>query len=370
MALAACSNDGWDVDGVSSKYITFGTPAVQAVARDALVSFPNGGQFQVLGYLKSYSFSGGTLQGELDEGSVSTAWKDKEAVTPPSVFGGDAVNQAGVSVTYNNGSCTYTPLTRWHEDEEALYSFYYYYPASGYFSTAFDDIAGKIVGLPRLTFTMPFSGGDEGVARDMLAVPDAMYGFSQDVSRGGMLVPVFHHLLAGLRMQVNNYSTTSDVTVNSLRVYAPDFRRDVTLNDDFALAVGSQVFGGSFQFGSESVTVPKVETASGSVETASGNSEQIGGTLLLVPYTSATGVYFGDGAEVEISYNFNGHAQTKRQSLAFGLTIDPGYIYTLQLNFVGSDLVLEFIADNNQQWEEGNEGSGSDSSSNENITFE
>ncbi len=371
LVLAACSNDEAEIDTLNPyEYITFGAPGVTVAARDALTAFPEGGAFQVLGYLKSYSFSGGVMQDVLDDNSVTTQWETKAAVTPPSVFGGDVVNRTGVTVTYENGYCTYVPLTRWNENANAYYSFYYYYPASGgFFNTDFDNIAGdNIVGLPRLIYTMPFSGGDSSTSREMSSVPDAMYGFSEDVTQGnGTVTPTFHHLLAGLRMQVNNYSAVADVTVNSIRVYSSNFRQNITLNNDFTTTMGGQTFGGSFQFVDQAITVPKVE---GDAENANGNSESIDKTLLLVPYSSASGVYFGDDTTVEISYTFGGAVTNKTNSLAFGLSINPGVIYTLHLNFVGSDLVLEFIVDNNQQWENGNEGTSDDSNNNENITFE
>lgn len=381
LALGACTSDEPYMPRPSDpgEYITFGVPGVgTADTRAALEAFPDGGQFQVLGYLKSYTFTSGGMEGTLDDGSVSTSWEAKADVTPPSVFGtsedaSSEVNTTGTTVTYQNGYCTYANPQHWNAAEDARYSFYYYYPAadSGFFTTTFGQVGGQTVGLPNLTFTMPFRGGDGNTSRDMNSVPDAMYGFSEDVMRSTVsVVPQFRHLLAGLRMQVNNYNTRHGVTITGLRVYGSDFRRDITLNSDFTTTM-SGTFGGSFQFVTDgsSVTVPKVEETSEG-ETAVGNSAAVGGTLLLVPYKSSNGRYFGDDAKVEVTYTFDGGQEIRDSALAFGLDINPGTIYTLQLNFVGSDLVLEFIVDNNQQWVDGNDSNLGDYDDNENITFE
>lgn len=372
--LVSCANE--DMEWLSAdpaNYIMFGQPSVSASTRAALQSFPDGGQFQVLGYLKSYKFtSTGVDPTQFDDNSITTPWTTKGSVTPPSVWGNDAVvNQTGTTVTYHQGGyCTYDNLTPWNEEENALYSFFYYYPASGSFTTSFDKIGGSgsdaIVGLPALTFTMPFSGESGKIAQDMDEIPDAMYGFSEDVTRSnGTVNPQLNHLLAGLKMRINNYNTKSDVTVKSLRVYGNGFRRNMTLNNDFTITVGSETFVGSFQFIDEAVTVEKVDNT----VDATGNFYEIDKTLLLIPYTSSSGIYFGEDIAVEISYNFVSGDQTQIKSLAFGLTIEAGTIYTLQLNFVGDDLVLDFYAE--QQWEDGNWDTGDDPGANNgSITFE
>ena len=372
--LASCENE--DMEWLSAdpaNYIMFGQPSVSASTRAALQSFPDGGQFRVLGYLKSYKFtSAGVDPNHFDDNSITTPWSTKGSVTPPSVWGDDvSVNQTGVTVTYHQGGyCTYNDLTPWNEEANALYSFFYYYPASGSISVSFDKIGGDgsdaIVGLPALTFTMPFSGGSGELARNIDEIPDAMYGFSEDVTRSnGTVNPQFHHLLAGLKMRINNYNTTSNVTVNSLRVYGNGFRKNMTLNNDFTTTVGSETFGGSFQFVDEAVTVEKVENT----VDATGNFYEIDKTLLLVPYTSSSGIYFGEDIEVEIKYNFVTGEKTETNSLAFGLTIEAGTIYTLQLNFVGDDLVLDFYAE--QQWEDGNlDTEDNPGANNGSITFE
>ena len=372
--LVSCENE--DMEWLSAdpaNYIMFGQPSVSASTRAALQSFPDGGQFQVLGYLKSYKFtSTGVDPTQFDDNSITTPWTTKGSVTPPSVWGSDAaVNQKGTTVTYHQGGyCTYDNLTPWNEEENALYSFFYYYPASDSFSVSFDKIGGNgsdaIVGLPALTFMMPFTAGNKATVRTMGEIPDAMYGFSEDVTRSnGTVNPQFHHLLAGLKMRINNYNTMYDVTVTSLRVYGNGFRKNMTLNNDFTITVGSETFGGSFQFVDDAVTVEKVENA----VDATGNFYEIDKTLLLIPYTSSSGIYFGEDIKVEISYSFVSGDKTATNDLAFGLNVEAGTIYTLQLNFVGDDLVLDFYAE--QQWEDGNLDTGNNSGAdNGSITFE
>lgn len=372
--LVSCANE--DMEWLSAdpaNYIMFGQPSVSASTRAALQSFPDGGQFQVLGYLKSYKFtSTGVDPTQFDDNSITTPWTTKGSVTPPSVWGSDAVvNQTGTTVTYHQGGyCTYDNLTPWNEVENALYSFFYYYPASGSFSVSFDKIGGDgsdaIVGIPTLAFTMPFTDGDVATERVMDNIPDAMYGFSENVTRSnGTVNPQFNHLLAGLKMRINNYNTMHNVTVTSLRVYGNGFRRNMTLNNDFTTTVGSETFGGSFQFVDDAVTVEKVENA----VDATGNFYEIDKTLLLIPYTSSSGIYFGEDIKVEISYSFVSGDKTATNDLAFGLNVEAGTIYTLQLNFVGDDLVLDFYAE--QQWEDGNLDTGNNpGADNGSITFE
>lgn len=374
--MASCNKDeDFSMPLNPSEYITFGQPNIRLSSRAALSSFPDGGQFQVLGYLKSYEFSEtGINSDNLDDNSVSNSWAIKEVITPPSVFGGDKVNTTGATITYKDGYCTYdniSNLTLWHDNTSALYSFYYYYPANGnYFSTDFNEFgtygSNIIVGLPNLTYTMPFKDGSSSTVLEMESIPDVMYGFSSDVDRNvGFVIPRFQHLLSGLKVRVNNYSSTNDVTVKSIRIYSSNFRRDITLNSDFSQTIGSQTFGGSFQFIDDvnGITVPS------SNQEETGNSSEINKTLLLVPYTSnSDGIYFGDDTKIEIIYDFISSGTIKTNDLAFGLTMESGTIYTLQLNFVGDDLVLDFFAE--QQWEDGNTVPEGNPGSNGNITFE
>ena len=377
--LASCSNDEPEVVPVNpDEYITFGAPAVSSSTRAPLDAFPDGGQFQVIGYLMSYQFEGPSVSTSLNEGSVTTDWDAKSEVTPPAVFGSNMINQTGVTVTYSGGYCTYKDVERWHTNAGARYSFFYYYPTSDRFATMFrnfNNLAGYPVGFPTLTYNMPWSGGSASQSREMDEVDDAMYGYDTDVLHGsGTVTPRLHHMLAGLNVQINNYSTDSDVRITELRIHSSSFRSSVTLGENFTLTAGSGTFGGSFEFvdATNPVVIDMVEEIGSVSGGLSGNSHKLDKTLLLVPYRSASGSddygprYFGDDAMIEVAYTFDGHEDTRSRPLAFGLaSIDPGVIYTLQLNFVGSDLVLDFIVDNSQQWEDGNEGD-----SNGNITFE
>ena len=86
-------------------------------------------------------------------------------------------------------------------------------------------------------------------------------------------------------------------------------------------------------------------------------------TLLLVSNISQTGKengYFGN-IEVVIEYTFGGERKTQRFTRPENFLPAGGTIYTAQLNFIGNAFVLNFIVDNNYQWEDGGDSD---------ITFE
>ena len=68
---------------------------------------------------------------------------------------------------------------------------------------------------------------------------------------------------------------------------------------------------------------------------------------------SGTGTSFGENVKVRIEYVFNGVPNVFETARPGTFTPQAGIKYTAQLNFVGDTFVLQFVVDNQEQWEDG-----------------
>ena len=76
--------------------------------------------------------------------------------------------------------------------------------------------------------------------------------------------------------------------------------------------------------------------------------------LLTVPLSNATdGTYFGTDVVVHIEYTYKGNEKTARAERPTDFQPRSGVRYTAQLNFVGETFALNFIAEDNDFWEDG-----------------
>ena len=270
------------------------------------------------------------------------------------------------------------------------YSFFAYYPYNDaaldnddYFTIITNE---NTLGAPKVKFSIPeISKGvtrtvqyivskDTGTGSvtteqrefnvlDDSKVPDAMVAQSIDVTKAGGTVPLnFLHMLTGLNFQVNNYNAKEDetgaqvpgdpVVIHSL-VLAGKFYRSIEINFDSNYGYPDETFDGAYMIVDDEANI-----SVGGLESVS----QIGGkTLLLVSNLGDSEGYIGD-LTLEITYSF-GSSQRKTQSFSRPENFMPagGTIYTAQLNFIGDSFVLNFIIDNNTQWEDGGDSD---------ITFE
>lgn len=346
-ALAACRKGEGDRQQavLSDDPIRFGTPSIKVSRSELNVraagpvnEFPSGGDFGVLGYCLA-NYDGST---ELNPTTGPTPWASKAVLCSPHVF-------YKQQVKYNGTACYYTGTQqRWYEASDYLYTFLAYSPYGDAYYTV-EPTTQTGIGLPSLTFSMPFSGGDLSTLRPIDQIPDAMAAAAVDVSRqDGKVDLSFEHLLAGFNFKVNNYNPTNDLTIHGLRLVG-NFYRSLKIRMNQGLEFPSEMFAGTFTFldggdDADDVTVGHDKMA-----------ERVGGeTLMLVSNLGASPDYLGTGIEIQIDYSFMGVRTTgKAFALPGGYLPQGGTIYTIEMNFIGDAFVLNFVVDNNQMWEEG-----------------
>ena len=359
LLASACSDD--EIAGLptfADTAIEFGAPSVgvEVGTRGPVNQLPDGASFGVFGYcLAQTSPSDQTL----NTASGNQVWDYKKQLCRPEVF----YNQ---QVTYNQGVCTYTPPEQWYAPTDYNYSFFAYYPYGNTFqgNTFFTtSTTATTLGAPKVEFSIPFDSTDETTPLDDSKVPDAMVAQSIDVTRNtGQVQLNFLHILTGLNFQVNNYNVDENgnpgnpVTIHSLKLRGK-FYKSVQINFDQGYDFPDETFHGTYTILDDSdkdVTVNGLESVS-----------KIGDkTLLLVSNLNKTSTddgYLGQ-LSLDIVYSF-GDSQRRSRSFPRPENFLPsgGTIYTAQLNFIGDSFVLNFIVDNNQQWEDGGDSD---------ITFE
>ncbi len=172
----------------------------------------------------------------------------------------------------------------------------------------------------------------------------------------------FLHILTGLNFQVNNYNAKENgdpgerVTIHSLKLYGT-FYKSIEINFDSGYNFPDETFSGTYTIVPEGsdIEVPGLTSVS-----KIGNK-----TILMVSnlfQTIGTSAYLGD-LKLKIKYSFGTSISDKIQTFTRPDNFLPagGTIYTAQLNFIGNSFVLNFVVDNNQQWEDGGDSD---------ITFE
>lgn len=382
LLLAACEKTdvNTEPDGSEIKF-TLSDVQVDVESKAGPVNrLPDGSAFGVLGYCQAQTAPNDQI---LNESTGSLPWDQKKTLCRPHLF----YNQ---KVSYSGGVCTYTPVQNWYGPVDYQYSFFAYYPYNDaaldnddYFTIITNE---NTLGAPKVKFSIPeISKGvtrtvqyivskDTGTGSvtteqrefnvlDDSKVPDAMVAQSIDVTKAGGTVPLnFLHMLTGLNFQVNNYNAKEDetgaqvpgdpVVIHSL-VLAGKFYRSIEINFDSNYGYPDETFDGAYMIVDDEANI-----SVGGLESVS----QIGGkTLLLVSNLGDSEGYIGD-LTLEITYSF-GSSQRKTQSFSRPENFMPagGTIYTAQLNFIGNSFVLNFIIDNNTQWEDGGDSD---------ITFE
>lgn len=350
LAMSACNED--EIGGqpvLSGEAIEFGAPSihVEADTRGPVDQLPEGSSFGVLGYCLAQTAPDNTT---LNPASGSQVWNNKKQLCYPEVF-------YMKEVTYSGGSCSYEPLEEWYEPTNYNYSFFAYYPYEGAFTVT---TGAQELGAPKVKFSIPFSGTDKNKPLDDTLVPDAMVAQEIDVVRKtGQVQLNFLHILTGLNFQVNNYNAKENgdpgetVTIHSLKLYGT-FYKSIEINFDSGYNFPNETFSGTYTI------VP--EDSDIEVRGLTSVSEIGNKTILMVSnlsQTTGTSAYLGD-LKLEIKYSF-GTGKTQTFTRPDNFLPAGGTIYTAQLNFIGNSFVLNFVVDNNQQWEDGGDSD---------ITFE
>ena len=354
LALTACDKE--DSRGIEpGDMIEFGLPGVQldGTSRGSVPVYelPSGSSFGVFGYCLAQKAPDDATP---VEASGALPWENKKNLIKPKLF-------YQKEVTYSGSGCSYEEPVPWKKPADYLYAFFAYYPfapESGFSMISDEDTFGA----PSVKFTMPVGAANSiNYDLDQHDIPDAMVAQEIDVTRGSGVVPLhFYHILAGLNFQVNNYNkdqedpgTGIELIVHSLKLQGT-FYKSIVINFDKGYDYpADETYQGTYTLVNSDISIP-----------AGTSKSQIGErTLLLVSNISQTGAengYFGN-IEVVIEYTFGGERKTQRFSRPENFLPAGGTIYTAQLNFIGNAFVLNFIVDNNYQWEDGGDSD---------ITFE
>lgn len=385
-ALACCamlsSCDGGKAGLVTApdpvRHVTFASPAVlmqgaemlgQPDTRSYLLnSFPDGQAYRVYGYCVPDAVSGGTD----DYAGALSPWNTKSTRVKADVFYGTDVTCTGAMTSYGNLKEWYSAgidgIPSGAQASQFRYSFIAHYPVDCFSMNKADASAA---GVPVLTFTMPWSGGDMDTERDHREVPDAMLAARFDHIRANGAVPLnFYHIMTGIRFRVNNYSD-KDLIIESARL-SGRFYSEATF--DFAktqvvqtaVPLEQKSFSGYFSLIADG-TSQTCPAGAASPYLGLSDTEPEGTTVLLLPNLDAdpstadrpeNPIYsLGSGKTITIRYRYAGDTETKTALIPdFHLSYRPAQStrYTANLNFVGDRFVLIFQADTDS-WGDGSD---------------
>ena len=352
-AACSCSKDNTVTS--SGNEIIFGLASgisVEETTKGAVFSetLPDGSSFGVFGYCLAQTAPDNAT---LNNSSGPIQWEQKRSLSTPHLF-------YGQEVTYSGGLCSYQPVKEWYEPSDYRYSFFAYYPYGNFETlTSSTDFAE-----PRIKFSMPFDTAiaDTASVLSLEDVPDAMVAMNIDAVKGaGKAELEFYHILTGLRFTVNNYNAAEDadgnmvaghdVTIHSIKLRG-EFYKSVIIDFYSGMEYTDDVFYGTYDILGDDeadIVIPGLTSVT-----------NIGGkTILLVSNQSNTGLENGFLGDIDllIDYSFiEIDGETRRhQRIARPENFQPseGTIYTAQLNFIGDAFVLNFIVDNDSQWEDG-----------------
>ena len=384
LLLAACSaaDDPMPSGGYGGDVISFGTPRVSLeesrTRAELMNSLAPRSVFGVLGYCIPYQLN----EDVPDYRGGNSDWLTKKSLSHADVMYCEPVFFDGARCVYSSDGATFNRPRRWYADDDTggvetgrfLYSFVAYHPygavgQGGGFAVSPADALTR--GVPKLTYTMPYdAGGDAARALDPDASADAMIAacFDHSSSQGTVQLE-FRHLLTGLRLQINNYNAVdrddpqaNTVTIHSLTL-SGDFYRTAEIDfspADPVMSVGDETFSGTFRFigqdGGEQFA-PNSARVVGSTP----DNEQ-GTVLLLLPKFDARAEgatsavpYLGMRKTITVEYSYpDGVRVTKViPDFSLGRVPEQGTCYTINLNFIGDQLLLMFTADAIEYWEEG-----------------
>lgn len=369
LMITGCIQNEPEIVYDPSERIVFSYPFLMVETRSGFLdALYNGDVFGVIGYCIPYLPGTNTLS----YSGASSQWSTKRSLCPPSVFYGQPirVTSSGCSYDYESQDPMSTANNPkfWYKDgfdldgseesnvqnaDEYLYSFFAYYPFDDW--TIESPDSKTAAGAPVLKFTIP----------DDRDTPDAMLGvlYNQDKGTRGLQFN-FYHVMTGLGFEVNNLSER-ELKVYSVKLKGNFFK---SVSVDFTGDVVEYSFPAEYD-SKEYVFIDRPDDNPMVLEssedgTSSSDIEDIKYILLI----SGEDTYFGNDVKVEITYDFGNGKQTQSYTRPGTFTPTPGVRYTAQLNFVGNAFVLQFIVDNSDIWEDGENDDNDDT--NDDIVFE
>lgn len=392
MSVTACTDtEDMMPEFDDSRCINFGLPVQvsssygEAESRsDLLDNLPAGSEFGVLGYC--VPFTVGSTDPNYNAGS--DIWSLKRKLCPPDVFFKQKVTVGANGCTYvrpggtgNNdpkywykqGYDTNNSLNNSIPDaEDYKYTFFAYYPFEGCFTVDAPN-SPSVAGAPTFIFTMPQIGDNLDKQLSHNNTPDAMLAALYNVTKdNGSVQFTFSHLLTALGFEVNNFSNY-DLVIHSIKLGGSFYKKiKIDLSGDnvafsflpdrytgkYTIFDGSLMDGGDLQL---------LHPTDGNTVTSSPSpigpktGDDINKNFVML--ISGTGTSFGENVKVYIDYTFNNKRTQKELTRPGTFTPQPGKRYTAQLNFVGDAFVINFVVNNNGEWENGQTG-------NDDIVFE
>lgn len=365
--FASCSDEPHPARGDVSKYIVFDPPKVVMAGSGSRSVIENeiGGNFAVYGYCVP-RIAGNT--GTKDWFNASLSWNEKSSYVTPHVFSNQTVAPDG------KYSMTGGALKEWEADNgydaaNFRYSFIAHYPASGgrfSMNRTGDGNANTSMGVPVLTFTMPWNGGNAAVERNHSEIPDLMYAASFDHRKSDGQVPLrFNHLLTAFRFKINNY-TGLKLIVKKVSLTG-SFNRSATMSFNTTTPERSEVsgsFGATFVISDIEQTLASQSSGDTYLGASAANNND-GVTIMLMPGLNSGNSpdfnYLGSNTRLLITYEVR-NEQTDAVIGSYNevaAAFNPsrplaGTRYAVNLNFVGNEFVLIFTPESDN-WESGSD---------------
>ena len=383
LALASCSGDAPDAPDTDANIIAFSRPLVISPDGDSRANLinsylPEGQSFGVMGYCIPRRVNN---TAEFEPTSGSSVWEVKKSLITP-----DVLNRAELKVAGNG--CFYTgtaglwyttsmdPVKGNNVDPSAFsYTFIAYYPYNGRFTVSSEK--GNDLGAPSLNYTVVYGSADDPhgngvgspdnlIERHPDATTDAMYAITTDHVRASGAVDLrFRHIMSGISVQLNNYSETEDITVNSVTLEG-GFYRNAKIDfapSDPEITVGDEKYYGKFQFletegtGANRTVKPLTVPKQSALTAGATDAKPDGTVVLLLPNANGgEGKYLGEEKHIKISYTYKGQT-IDNIDVRFNLGRVPqaGTNYRLNINFLGDQILLMLTANGIEYWQEGSD---------------
>lgn len=360
-----------------SDRMVFSVPYMSVETRSVFKNvLEEGDVFGVIGYCVPY-VPGGT---QFAYSGASSTWSIKRNLCPPSVFYGQPVRVLSNGCTYDytsqDPSTTSNNPKYWYKDgygldgaylpevsgaDQFLYSFFAYYPYGSF--EILKPQSPTEAGPPSVRFTMPQVTSQQPL--NHLDTPDAMLGviYNQNKKTRNIQFNLFH-VLTGLGFEVNNFSER-ELKVYSIKLSGNFYKSvDIDFSGDAAtFDFPSDRYAGTYVlYDGEDNPMVLPSSPDGT------SSSDIAETEHILLISGKENTFFGENVEVKIDYDFGSGRTTASYTRPGTFTPSPGIRYTAQLNFVGDAFVLQFITDNGDMWEDGENEDGDDT--NDDIIFE
>lgn len=392
LLFSGCSSD--DGPEPVDDIIEFGVPSIELGAPEEvsraqrLDVLPADEVFGVSGYCVPFTAGEDPTLNYNAAGNYWTA-KNKSAVAD--VMWNQPIKFDGTKCVYRDATDTYYHPAHWYssagdtnaDPADFRYTFIAWHPYEGdYFTPGKEDA----IGAPEIGFTMPFTPGDNGEL-DPTKVKDAMVALTVDRLRNvdniGTVPLRFRHILCGLRFQINNFNTSQEVKIHSLALTGSFYRSatisfggttpvvvikgdekqpagegeeaEETPEDDTPGIDEDDMYSGTFRFLSESedddvIVAPNTAIIAGADPGQEATADGVA-VLLLPHFEGETDrSYLGRNKKITIKYTFEGHEGEKTIDFTLNRRPVAGTLYTVNLNFVGDQLMVTFTDDANNSW--------------------